>query len=191
MAQYVNNTEIIRTSEVEAYENTRTNLWPGGRPLLRDISMYKVLTEGQVLRLYPGKEDKVRNLLAFFVRQGRIWLVNGCYCAAPDSMDDMDRGLFAAVWVLADFIDRVEFHSVGDYLAKIIFFADGEVYEIIHAAQGKEVLLSHVLAVPGEQPSRYLVLVDDPSQIPELNFPNVNGYCTVSREGEVQYFKKE
>jgi len=159
--------------------------------LLRDISMYRVLTEEQLLRLHPGRDDKTRNLLAYLVRQNRAWLVNGCYCAAQDSMDDMDWGLLAAVWVLADFIDQVEFHSVGEYPVKIIFFAGGEVYEIVHAAQGKEVLLSHVLADPGEQPSRYLVLVDDPAQITELDIPNVNGYCTVSPAGEVQYYQKE
>lgn len=159
--------------------------------LLRDISMYHVLTEGQLLRLHPGKKDKIQNLLAYLVRQNRVWLVEDCYCAAPDSMEDMDRGLLAAVWVLADFIDQVEFHSAGDYPVKIIFFADGEVYEIVHAAQGKEVLLSHVLADTGEQPSRYLVLVDDPEQITQLQIPNVNGYCTVSPAGEVQYYQKE
>lgn len=159
--------------------------------LLRDISMYRCLTVKQLFRLHPGKMEKIRNLLSYLVRQSRVWDVDGYYCAAPDSLEDMDRGLLAAVWVLADFIDQVEYHSVGDYPAKIIFFADGEVYEIVHAAQGKEVLLSHVLADPGEQPSRYLVLVDDPAQIPELLIPNVNGYCTVSPEGEVQYYQKE
>ena len=103
----------------------------------------------------------------------------------------MDRGLFAAVWVLADFEDEVEYHSVGDFPAKIIFFAGGEIYEIVHAAQGKEVLMSHVLSDPGEQPSRYLVLVDDASQIAELQIPHASGYCTVSPEGQVQYYQKE
>ena len=159
--------------------------------LLRDISMYHVMMEEQLLRLHPGKEDKIRNLLAYLVSQNRVWKVNNFYCYTPDCVKDMDRGLLAAVWVLADFIDQVEYHSVGDYPAKIIFFADGEVYEIIHAAQGKEVLLSHVLADPGEQPSRYLVLVDEPAQISELLIPNVNGYCTVSPAGEVQYYQKE
>lgn len=159
--------------------------------LLRDISMYRVLTEEQLLRLHPKKDDKIRNLLSYLIRQGRAWQIDGCYCAAQDSMDNVDRSLLAAVWVLADFIDQVEYHSVGDYPVKIIFFANGEVYEIVHAAQGKEVLLSHILADPGEQPSRYLVLVDDPAQISELQIPNANGYCTVSPTGEVQYFKKE
>lgn len=159
--------------------------------LLRDISMYHVVAEGQLLRLHPGKEDKTRNLLSYLVRQGRVWRDGDCYCDTPDGKAGMDRGLFAAVWVLADFIGQVEYHSAGDYPVKIIFFADGEVYEIIHAAQGKEVLLSHVLADPGEQPSRYLVLVDDPAQITELMIPNVNGYCTVSPNGDVSYYRKE
>ena len=159
--------------------------------LLRDITMYRVMTKEQVLRLYPGKREKVRNLLAYLVRQGRIWECDDYFCAAPECAEDIDHGLLAAVWVLADFIDRVEYHSVGDFPAKVIFFADGEIYEIVHAAQGKETLVSHILSDPGEQPSRYLVLVDDPAQIEELQIPGVSGYCTVSPAGEVRYYLKE
>jgi hypothetical protein len=165
--------------------------------ILRDISMYRVLTEEQILRLHPCKrareQDKIKILLAYLVKQQRVWLSEDgrYYCATPDALEDMDQGLFAAVWVLADFIDQAEFHSVGDYPAKIIFFADGEVYEIVHAAQGREVLVSHVLSSPGEQPSRYLVLVDDPDQIEELQIPLASGYCSVAPTGEVQYYQKE
>jgi len=161
--------------------------------ILRDISMYRVLTKEQLLRLHPGKRDKIQNLLAYMVKQQRAWLSEDeqFYLASPDALENVDWGLFAAVWVLADFIDQVEYHSIGDYPAKIIFFAGGGVYEIVHAAQGKEVLVSHVLSSPGEQPSHYLVLVDDPSQIVELDIPNISDYCTVSPNGEVQYYRKE
>ena len=37
--------------------------------LLRDITTYHYLLQEQFLRLYPGKEDKVQNLLSFFVKQ--------------------------------------------------------------------------------------------------------------------------
>ena len=45
--------------------------------ILRDVAMYKALTEEQLLRLYPQKESKVKNLLAYLVRQGRlnIWVI--------------------------------------------------------------------------------------------------------------------
>ena len=47
-----------------------------------------------------------------------------------------------AVWVLLDFLDRVEFHSPGDFPVKIVFFSGGEMYEVVHAAEGQEALVS-------------------------------------------------
>lgn len=159
--------------------------------ILRDITMYRVLTEEQLLRLYPGKRSKVQNLLSYLTKQGRIWHDGGLYYAAPECAEDVDKGLLAAVWVLADFIDRVEFHSVGDFPAKLIFFADDEIYEVVHAESGKETLINHILSAPAEEASSYLILVDSPDQIPELEIPNARGYCTVSPEGEVQYYQRE
>ena len=159
--------------------------------LLRDIAMYRVLEKEQLFRLHPGKPEKIENLLAYLTKQGRIWLVDGRYCATPDSAEQMDRGLLAAVWVLADFIDQVEYHSISDFPAKIIFFAEGEVYEIIYVEPGKETMISHLLSIPREEPSQYIVVVENLSQLSELDLPHVNGYCTVSSKGEVQYYQKE
>ncbi len=159
--------------------------------ILRDISMYRVLSEEQLLRLYPGKRDKVKNLLSFLTRQGRILHDGEYYAASTEALEEIDRWLLAAVWVLIDFIDQVEYHSSGDFPAKVIFFADGEVYEIIHLEAGKEVLITQVLAAYAEKPSRYLLMVDDLEQITECNIPNVCGYCTVSLEGNVQYYQRE
>ena len=141
--------------------------------------------------MYPGKEKKVENLLAYLVKQGRIYRNGEYYLAQPDGDKNIDHGLMAAVWVLIDFIDRVEYHSSGDYPAKVIFFADGEIYEVIHAAVGKETLINHILSDPGEEPSKFLILVDKAEQIPELLTLNVAAYCTVSAEGAVQYYQKE
>lgn len=74
---------------------------------------------------------------------------------------------------------------------KSSFSLTARIYEIIHAAQGKDTLLSYVLSSAGEHPSRYLVLVDDPGQIEQLQIPHASGYCTVSPEGDVHYYQKE
>ena len=148
---------------------TRTELYgKEAKSLLRDITMYRALTEEQVLRLYPGKRETMKNLLSYLTKQDRIYYIDGLYCPTPECAEDVDRGLLAAVWVLADFIDRVEYHSVAEYPAKII-----------------------VLSSAGEHPSRYLVLVDDPGQIEQLQIPHASGYCTVSPEGDVHYYQKE
>lgn len=158
--------------------------------LLRDISTYRVLKEEQLLRLYPGKRSQVKNLLDYLTKQGRIYRVGDLYCAGPECADNIDQGLLAAVWVLADFSDRVEFHAAGDFPVKVIFTADGVVYEIVHAEPGQEALLSYVMGVERKDPPHYIVLVDDVAQIAGLDLPNVNGYCTVSPDGTVQYYQK-
>ena len=37
--------------------------------MLRNITTYHYMRHDQFLRLYPGKEEKIDNLLSFFLRQ--------------------------------------------------------------------------------------------------------------------------
>lgn len=154
--------------------------------------MYPGLSETQLCRFYPGKTDKVKNLLAHLQRQARILRADsGRYFPAGTADFGIDSGLNRAVWILLDFIDRVEYHSSGEFPVKITFFLSGEIYEIIYAAAGQEVLISHILRQHGTHDGRRLVLVDSPEQLHQLDFPGITGYCTVELSGKVQYYKKK
>ena len=159
--------------------------------ILRDVSMYRALTEMQLLKLYPHKESKIRNLLSYLQKQDRMVLCGEYYRIPSEMEDSIDLGLSKAVWVLTDFMEQVEYHSVSDYPAKIIFFADGEVYEIIYAEPGKEQLINQMLSTVKEVPPKYIILVEHPEQIAAIHTPNTGGYCTVSSSGEVQYYQIE
>ena len=161
--------------------------------LLRDVSMYRCLTKEQIYGLYPGKYTVIKNLLSYMEKQGRIVRVGRYYCDSQESIKELDRSLLAAVWVLVDFMEQVEYHATARYPAKIVFCADGEVYEIIHAGVGKEALVSYITLEreKDENPTKYLVLVDRPEQIEELQTDNAIGYCTVAPDGKVQYYRKE
>lgn len=86
--------------------------------ILRDVSMYRALTEMQLLKLYPHKESKIRNLLSYLQKQGRIVQRGEYYRIPADAEESIDHGLSKAVWVLTDFMEQVEYHSVSDYPAK-------------------------------------------------------------------------
>ncbi len=133
--------------------------------ILRDVSMYHALTEMQLLKLYPHKESKIRNLLSYLQKQDRMVLCGEYYRIPSEMEDSIDLGLSKAVWVLADFMEQVEYHSVSDYPAKIIFFADDEVYEIIYVEPGKEQLINQMLSTVKEVPPKYIILVEHPEQI--------------------------
>lgn len=154
--------------------------------------MYHAVTQEQLLGLYPNKQKQVLNLLAYLVRQKRIFLDETGFYRATDQPEALDRGLSASLWVLIDFIDRVDYHSIGsEFPTKIIFFAQDEVYEIVYVASGQETLVSNILSTQVKDPPNYIILVDRPEQISGIDVPNVSGFCTVSSDGQVQYYQKE
>lgn len=160
--------------------------------LLRDITTYHCMKRGQLLKLYAGKEQQVENLLSHLVRQGRIFYDSGMdvYCDSPESSPDTE--MLAALWVLADFGDRTEYHSSGEFPAKLIFFADGEVYEVICIPPDKETLVEHALShTEAEGNGKRILIVEDTAQIPRIHLPDAV-FCTVDQmTGDVQYYRKE
>lgn len=107
----------------------------------------------------------------------------------PERSAASDTGMIAAFWVLLDFIDRVEYHTSSDFPVKISFFSENKMYEIIYVAYGQELLVGHALSEKDD--ARRIIVVDDPKQIEQLNIPGVSGYCTVSPDGQISYYKLE
>jgi len=160
--------------------------------ILRNITTYHYLRHDQFLRLYPGKEDKIANLLSFFVKQGRIFIDKKTKIYHDGTEASADYEMLAAVWVLTDFIERADYHSSTDFPTKLIFIADGELYEVIYVEPGNETLIEHALAQQSNDAEKRIVIVENSEQIAQLTIPDVTAYCTVDMDtGAVQYFKQE
>lgn len=160
--------------------------------LLRNITTYHYIRHDQCLRLYPGKEDKISNLLSFFVKQGRIFWDKKLNMYHDGTEAAPDCEMLAAIWVLADFIDRVDYHSSAEFPVKVIFIADGELYEIIYVKPGNEALIEHALSKLPEDAEKRIVIVESAEQIPRFTLPEVTAFCTVDMDtGAVQYYKQE
>lgn len=159
--------------------------------ILRIINLYPGVQERQLYGFFPGREEKIRTLLSHLKKQGRIThLDTGNLFPYGKQTVSSDVGLLRSVWVLLDFIDRAEFHSTSEFPVTIIFFADGELYEIVYVAIGQETLISHALSNKREAIGRRIVLVDDPAQISSLSFAGISGFCTADNAGNINYYKK-
>ena len=158
--------------------------------LLRNITAYHCIRHDQLLRLYPGKEGVIENLLRYLVRQQRIFYNTDrdCYGDVPDCREDKE--LTAALWVLLDFIEKVEYHSPDDTPVKLVFFADGEAYEVVYISPDKETMMQHVLTTEDDS-GRRLVIIEEEAQMQRLHIPHTAAYCMVDQSGCVQYFRKE
>ena len=82
----------------------------------------------------------------------------------------------------------MEYHTVGEFPAAILCFANGELYEIVPIPQGKEAMICQLLQ---KDTGKRIVVVDDVAQIELLDIPQVAGFCTVAEDGTVSYYKKE
>ncbi len=160
--------------------------------ILRNITTYHYIRHDQFLRLYPGKEDKIENLLSFFVRQGRIFYDNKTKMYHDGTEAAANYEMLSAIWVLADFIDRADYHSSTDFPVNLIFIADGELYEVIYVAPGNEALIEHALAQQPSDAEKRIVITEDTEQFSRLGIPDVTAYCTVDMDsGNIQYYKQE
>lgn len=109
--------------------------------MLHNISLYPGLTEEQLCRFFPEKEATAKPLLAHMLKEGRVYCgKNGRYYANQEAQIDADKDLSRCVWVLLDFIDQVEYHTVGEFPAAILCFANGELYEIVPIPQGNQAI---------------------------------------------------
>jgi len=160
--------------------------------LLRDVTTYHCAKGEQLKRLYPGKEDKIEHLLGYLVKQGRIFYRTDKDTYYDHSGMETDIEMIAALWVLADFGDKYEYHSTDAYPSKIVFFADGETYEIVYVPWDKESLVLHAIGMRNDGDcGKKILIVEDTSQMEKIDLEDAI-FCTVDMEtGEIQYYKKE
>lgn len=71
------------------------------------------------------------------------------------------------------------------------FYTNSNCYDVIHVPEEKEILINHALSDYDEDAPKRLVVVDHTGQIPNLHFPGIAAFCTVSADGRVQYYKKQ
>lgn len=89
--------------------------------MLHNISLYPGLTEEQLCRFFPEKEATAKTLLAHMLKEGRVYRAENCrYYANQEARNNADKDLSRCVWVLLDFIDQVEYHTVAEFPAAIL-----------------------------------------------------------------------
>jgi hypothetical protein len=160
--------------------------------LLRAVSTYKTLSSKQIFSLFPGKSAKIQTIITQLTKQGRIYY-NSEYdylSAVEESGLSTDTGMIAAFWVLLDFIDKAEYHTIGEFPVKICFFADSEMYEIAYIQDGSEAVICQTLSL-NRDPPRRLIIVENTNQIANIDVPNIAGFCTVAPDGTVSYYTRK
>ena len=166
-------------------------LLPEEQYIIAWLPQYGVLTKAQVVKLLRGKtpqtaEKIIRNL----VRESRISESSGGYYLGLDAMCQPEQRIILAVWVLLQFIDKVEpmAHYPATYPSQLFFLKkeagkEGMGYEIVVLYNGEQHLTR--LLRPQEEDLKYIIVLPHISMAQTLVLPPAPClFATVDYEGQ-------
>ncbi len=157
--------------------------------LLNIITMYKLVTAQQASAFFIGKEDKINNLLNYLQKQGRIFYDSQDNTYSAQREKEFDYAMQKALWLLIDFYPKIEYHSPGDFPAKIIFMTAEQIYEIIYIEPGKEILQNNIFRQQNDpNPPNRLLIIEDLAQTELIDIPGLTAFCLIDDEGKVEYY---
>lgn len=156
------------------------------------ISEYKVCKLEQFDRYLYDKEPKIKKYIRDqMVKRNMMFISDGMCSAEPDWHRNYDAGMIKALWVMLDFCEESDYNSVANFPTKLRFSKDGDVYDVCVAEPGKENTINLFYGKFCNEPSKFIVVVEDKEQMMKLDFEGIIAYCIVNDDGRIIYYRKE
>ena len=152
--------------------------------IIRWLTQYGALTKTQVVRLLKDKPpETAAKIIRNLKRELMISDVSGGYYLGVDPMCQPDQRIILAVWVLLEFIGRVEpmAHYPATYPSQIFFLKEDMGYEIVVLYDGEQHMTR--LLQP-EEDLKYIFVLPHIAMAKELVLPSVPClFATVDYDG--------
>ena len=149
------------------------------------LTEYGALTKTQVIRMLKDKPPQTaEKIIRGLKRDVLLYDISGGYYLGVDPMCQPDQRMILAVWVLLQFIDKVEpmAHYPATYPSQIFFLKEDIGYEIVVLYDGEQHLAR--LLQPQED-LRYIFVLPHIHMAQELVLPNVLClFATVDYNGQ-------
>lgn len=160
--------------------------------MLRIVTLYHNIRKEQLIRLFPNTKPEVIEKLIFHLQNNRRIFHNKITDIIYDNEEyNTNFETINCLWILCDFIDKIDFHSSSDFPINIIFFSKDELYEISYVAEDKQAIFEQVFN-HCDATGKRIILLENAEQAAKFNIPDVTAYCVVNEEtGEVKYFKSK
>jgi len=160
--------------------------------IVRLLSMYQALTLSQLSRLFPElAKERLLALIHRLEKNGRVVYFPGQEILSYSKDCSPSPETIAAFWILLDFLPDVTYHTASEFPISLTFYTQSDAYDVICVPKEKELLINHALSNCPKDAPRRLVVVDHPGQIPKVHFPGIAAFCTVTSDGQVQYYQKQ
>lgn len=152
--------------------------------IIRWLTQYGALTKTQVVRLLKDKPpETAAKIIRNLKRQLMIFEISEGYYLGVDPMCQPDQRIILAVWVLLQFVGRVEpmAHYPATYPSQIFFLKEDMGYEVVVLYDGEQHLTR--LLQP-EEDLKYIFVLPHISMAQELVLPSAPClFATVDYDG--------
>lgn len=164
--------------------------------IIRWLTQYGALAKTQVIRLLKDQPPaKAERIIQRLKRDLMISDVAGGYYVGVDALTQPDQRIILAVWVLLEFIDRVDpmAHYPATYPSQLFFLKEETGYEIVVLYDGEQ-HLAHLLQ-PQEE-LKYIFVLPHIAMAQELVLPSAPClFATVDYAGQevpkVRFYTEE
>mgnify|MGYP003221813667 CR=1 FL=1 len=104
-----------------------------------------------------------------------------------DAYQLREKGTLKAFWVLISLMEqkKIERHFLAEkeeYPVRIVFVGDAEIYDILYISEAEIQLVNQLFSRQNTDGCGHVVIVENPEEIPQIQIPNVIGFCTVQEE---------
>lgn len=178
------------------YQNKQKEVEKEIRELL---GKYTVLYKSQLYGFFgkDGRERFVGKALKALEKERYAYIQQEMNVVAvnEESVKNMDHGTMLCVWALLSIMEKkkVEEHfraSQDEYPVRIVFVGDGEIFDILYVPEADIGLTNNFFRRKKIDGCGHIVVVEKPEDIPEIQIPDMTGFCMVKEGGEVEYYRK-
>ena len=171
------------------------------RQILELVKTYNVLYKRQIYAFFAvdGKEKFVGKALHTLLKEHLIYIneVTKTVSQHEDAYQLREKGTLKAFWVLLSLMEqkKIERHFLAEkeeYPIRIVFVGNAEIYDILYISEAEIQLVNQLFSRQKLDGCGHVVIVENPEEIPQIEIPNVIGFCTVQEEeGGVEYYRRE
>ena len=140
------------------------------RYLLKWLSQYGTMTREQAIRMLRKPEQTAKKIIRNLIREQRIAeLYKGEYLAM-DELCKVNNKTVLAIWVLLQFIDKINpmDHYPATHPSQLFFLKENVGYEVVVLFEGEESLA--MLLQPSED-VKYIIVVENVGMIVRVPIP--------------------
>ena len=160
--------------------------------IVRLLSMYQTLTLSQLSRLFSElTKEKLLTLIHRLEKKGRLVYFSDQELIAYSRDCKSNPDIIAAFWIMLEFLPDIIYHTISEFPVSLTFYTQSDAYDVICVPEEKELLINHALSTCTKDAPKRLVIINRLEQIPLIRFPGIAAFCTVTNDGQVQYYRKQ